>query len=73
MIIFYIAWAVIAVLSYVKSFSLIPVTGLLACCYLLTGMGWTNWAMFGVWLVIGLTIYFLYGHRKSKLATQAKS
>jgi len=73
MIIFYIAWAVIAVLSYVKSFSLIPVTGLLACLYLLTGMGWTNWAMFGVWLVIGLTIYFLYGHRKSKLAIQAKS
>jgi heme/copper-type cytochrome/quinol oxidase subunit 2 len=31
-------------------------------------MGWTNWAMFGVWLVIGLTIYFLYGHRKSNLA-----
>jgi amino acid transporter len=73
MIIFYIAWAVIAVLSYIKNFSLIPVIGLLACLYLLTGMGWTNWAMFGVWLVIGLTIYFLYGHRKSKLAIQAKS
>lgn len=68
MIIFYIVWAVIAVLSFVKNFSLIPVIGLMACCYLLTGMGWTNWAMFGVWLVIGLTIYFLYGYRKSKLA-----
>jgi APA family basic amino acid/polyamine antiporter len=68
MIIFYIVWAVIAVLSYVRNFTLIPVIGLLACCYLLTGMGWTNWAMFGVWLVIGLTIYFLYGYRKSNLA-----
>ncbi len=70
MIIFYVVWAVIAVLSYVRSFSLIPVIGLLSCCYLLTGMRWTNWAMFGAWLVVGLTIYFLYGRRHSKLAGQ---
>lgn len=68
MIIFYIFWIVIAVFSFIKSFSLIPVTGLLSCCYLLTGMGWTNWTMFAVWLAIGLLIYFSYGHRKSKLA-----
>ena len=71
MIIFYIAWATVAVLSYFKNFSLIPVIGLLSCFYLLTGMGWTNWAMFGVWLAIGLIIYFLYGYRKSRLAGQA--
>lgn len=70
MIIFYIVWAVIAFLCYLRSFSLIPVIGLLSCCYLLTGMRWTNWAMFGVWLVVGLTIYFLYGRRNSKLAGQ---
>lgn len=70
MIIFYVVWAVIAVLSYLRSFSLIPVIGLLSCCYLLTGMRWTNWAMFGAWLLIGLTIYFLYGRKKSKLAGQ---
>jgi len=68
MIVFYVVWVIMAVLSYIKSYSLIPVVGLLSCCYLLTGMGWTNWAMFGVWLVIGLVIYFLYGYRKSKLA-----
>jgi len=71
MIIFYIAWATVAALSYAKNFSLIPVIGLLSCFYLLTGMGWTNWAMFGVWLAIGLIIYFLYGYRKSKLAGPA--
>ena len=70
MIIFYIVWAVIAVLSYIRSFSLIPVIGLLSCCYLLTGMRWTNWAMFAAWLLIGLTIYFLYGRKNSKLAGQ---
>ncbi len=73
MIIFYIAWATVAVLSYVKNFSLIPVIGLLSCFYLLTGMGWTNWAMFGVWLAIGLIIYFLYGYRKSRLARQTNT
>ena len=68
MIIFYLFWIIIAIFSFIKNYSLIPVVGLLSCCYLLTGMGWTNWAMFGAWLLIGLVIYFSYGHRKSKLA-----
>lgn len=72
MIIFFIVWAVIAVLSYTRNFSLIPVIGLLSCCYLLTGMRWTNWAMFGAWLLIGLSIYFLYGRKRSKLAGNTK-
>jgi amino acid transporter len=73
MIIFYIVWAVIAVFSYIKNFSLIPVLGLLSCCYLLTGMGWTNWMMFAAWLLIGLVIYFSYGYRKSKLSGKIDS
>lgn len=68
MIIFYVVWVIIAILSFIKNYSLIPVLGLLSCCYLLTGMGWTNWMMFSVWLAIGLVVYFLYGYRKSKLA-----
>jgi len=68
MIIFYAFWLVISVFSFIKQFSLIPVVGVLSCSYLLTGMGWTNWTMFAVWLVIGLIIYLLYGYRKSKLA-----
>lgn len=69
MIIFYLVWVIIAGLSFVKEYSLIPVLGFLSCCYLLTGMGWTNWVMFFVWLLIGLVVYFLYGYKKSKLAT----
>lgn len=67
MAIFYLIWAILAVLAFIKNYSLIPLLGLLSCCYLLTGMGWTNWLMFGVWLVIGLVVYFIYGYRKSKL------
>lgn len=67
-VVFYIVWIVMAVLSFVKNYSLIPVLGLLSCFYLLTGMGTTNWIMFLVWLMIGLVIYFLYGYRHSRLA-----
>lgn len=70
MIVFYIVWVIIAILSFIKNYSLIPVLGLLSCCYLLTGMGWTNWLMFSVWLVIGLVVYLLYGYKKSKLNVQ---
>jgi basic amino acid/polyamine antiporter, APA family len=68
MIVFYFVWIIIAILSFIKSFSLIPVLGLLSCLYLLTGMGTLNWIMFLIWLLIGLVIYFLYGYRKSRLA-----
>ncbi|MBL7934270.1 MAG: amino acid permease [Bacteroidia bacterium] len=67
MMVFYLVWIIIAIFSFIKNYSLIPVLGLLSCCYLLTGMGWTNWMMFGVWLIIGLVVYLLYGYKKSKL------
>ncbi|MCG3166884.1 MAG: hypothetical protein POELPBGB_02667 [Bacteroidia bacterium] len=68
MIIFFIVCMVLAVFSFLKNFSLIPVLGVVSCCYLLTGMALSNWIWFTVWLVIGVVIYFLYGFRKSKLA-----
>ena len=68
MLVFYLLCAVVAVYSFLKEWSLIPVLGLLSCCYLLTGMAVSNWMWFGIWLVIGLLCYFAYGYRKSKLA-----
>jgi len=67
MLVFLILCIFMAVLSFLKNLSLIPVLGLVSCCYLLTGMEATNWVWFGVWLLIGLVVYFLYGYRKSKL------
>jgi len=69
MIIFFVVCALMTVLSFVKEYSLIPLLGLAPCCYLLTGMAWSNWKWFFVWLLIGLIFYFCYGYRKSKLAT----
>lgn len=67
MIAFFILTIVMTVLAFVKHLSLIPLLGLVSCCYLLTGMAVSNWKWFGVWLVIGLVIYFCYGFRNSKL------
>lgn len=50
-----------------QKWSLIPVIGLLVNFYLMTQLGVTNWLRFIIWLAIGLTIYFLYGFKKSKL------
>ena len=50
-----------------RDWSLIPSLGLASCGYLMTELGWTNWARFVIWLVIGLVIYFSYGRFNSKL------
>lgn len=50
-----------------RNISLIPCLGLLSCAYLMTELGITNWERFGIWLLIGLLIYFFYGYKHSKL------
>ncbi|WP_313805991.1 amino acid permease [Flavobacterium sp.] len=67
MVVFFILCVVMAVIAFMKNLSLIPLLGLISCCYLLTGMAVSNWKWFGVWLVIGLVFYFCYGYRNSKL------
>jgi amino acid transporter len=61
----------LAVLAFLKNLSLIPLLGLLACAYLLSESGATNWERFFVWLVIGLVCYFIYGSKHSKLRIAA--
>ncbi len=68
-LIFWPITLLVVVLAHLKNWSLIPVLGLLSCCYLLTGMAVSNWFWFAVWLVIGLACYFAYGYRHSKLAS----
>jgi amino acid transporter len=64
---FFAVCIVISVLAFLKNLSLIPVLGLISCCYLLTGMSTENWTWFGMWLVLGLIFYFSYGKKHSKL------
>lgn len=72
MLVFFIVFALIAFFSFLKNFSLIPVLGLLSCCYLLTGMAASNWIWFFIWFSIGIVIYFIYGYKKSKLAKRSR-
>lgn len=64
---FMIAALVLAVLSFLKSYSLIPVLGVLSCFFLMTEIGVTNWLVFGIWLIVGLAFYFNYGFKRSRL------
>jgi amino acid transporter len=68
LIVFLIGSAWLAVLCFTKRLSLIPVMGVLTCGYLMTELGLTNWIRFGIWLILGLVLYFVYGVRHSKLA-----
>lgn len=67
LVIYFIFAIFLAALTFIKNLSLIPVLGLYTCCYLLTGMRLSNWKWFGIWLVIGLAVYFMYGYKNSKL------
>ena len=69
MVLFIIICIVMCVLAFLKNLSLIPLLGLVSCCYLLTGMAVSNWMWFGCWLLIGLVIYFGYSRKNSKLNT----
>ncbi len=45
----------------------VSVLGIIVCAAMIAGLGWTNWARLGGWLVIGLFIYFFYSRKHSKL------
>jgi amino acid transporter len=59
---------VTGVLSFVKKYSVIPVVGALCCLYLMIEIPAISWMWFFIWMGIGLTIYFFYSRRRSKLA-----
>jgi APA family basic amino acid/polyamine antiporter len=47
----------------------IPILGVLACLFLMMGLPWITWVRFGLWLVVGMVVYFLYGFQRSRLRT----
>lgn len=73
MIVFWIICVIMAVLSFIKKFSLLPVLGMISCFYLMAQETHTVWMRFLIWLVIGLAIYFLYSYKNSKLGKAEKA
>jgi APA family basic amino acid/polyamine antiporter len=41
--------------------------GIALCIYLAAGLPAVTWWRFGIWLCIGLVLYFMYGFRRSGL------
>jgi basic amino acid/polyamine antiporter, APA family len=50
----------------------VSILGVLVCGSMIFGLGWPNWTRLGVWLVIGLVLYFSYGIKQSKLQRAAQ-
>ncbi|MEP7257309.1 MAG: amino acid permease [Flavitalea sp.] len=61
---------VMSLLTFIRNYSVIPIMGVMFCSYLLIEIPAKSWLWFFAWMAFGLTIYFLYGYRKSKLAGQ---
>jgi APA family basic amino acid/polyamine antiporter len=45
----------------------VTLAGAAACLYVMSGLPLHAWERFGIWLVIGIALYFSYGYRRSKL------
>src|SRR5687767_3569638 len=51
----------------VPALPLVSLTGAAACVYVMLGLPRHAWERFGIWLVLGMVIYFAYGFSHSRL------
>ena len=49
-------------------FPLLPIAGIVLIVIIIAGLDPVTWAVFAVWMVVGMAIYFGYSRRHSKLA-----
>jgi APA family basic amino acid/polyamine antiporter len=55
----------------VPALPIVSVAGAAACVYTMMGLPRSAWERFGIWLAIGLLLYFVYGFRHSRLRRHA--
>jgi APA family basic amino acid/polyamine antiporter len=72
LMLFFAIAVIITIWGMIKQFSLIPVMGLLTNLYLMAQLGITNWLRFGIWLAVGLIIYFTFSRKHSKLKVSSE-
>ncbi len=58
----------VAVFSFLRKYSVIPIVGAICCLYLMIEIPPVSWLWFFVWMLIGLVIYTLYSKKHSLLA-----
>ena len=52
---------------------LIPVLGILVCVLMMASLPIESWERLGIWMAIGVVIYFLYGHKHSLLRKEREA
>ena len=52
---------------------LVPLLGIGMCVYLMLGLPLVTWVRFGLWLLVGLVLYFSYGFWKSRLRAREEA
>jgi amino acid transporter len=67
-LVFTCIFIVVAILSFLRKFSIIPVVGAMCCLYLMIEIPPVSWLWFFVWMLIGLVIYTLYSKKHSLLS-----
>ncbi|MEO6214060.1 MAG: amino acid permease C-terminal domain-containing protein, partial [Vicinamibacterales bacterium] len=50
----------------------VSLLGAAACIYIMKGLPTHAWERFGIWLALGLALYFCYGYRRSRLRVGAR-
>jgi amino acid transporter len=66
-LVFVFILSIVALFSFLRKYSVIPVVGALCCLYLMIEIPAISWLWFFAWMGLGLVFYALYGSRKSKL------
>jgi amino acid transporter len=67
MVVFWLIAIIVAIMAFIKKWSLLPILGMVSCFYLMAQETHIVWMRFLIWLVIGLAIYFTYGYKNSRL------
>ncbi|UXA19322.1 APC family permease [Mycobacterium sp. SMC-4] len=50
---------------------LLPILAIIACVWLMLNLTGLTWIRFGIWMALGVAVYFLYGRRHSLLGKRA--
>src|SRR5690606_28926687 len=49
-----------------------PIISIVACLYLMINLPWVTWVRFGIWLAVGIVIYFAYSMGHSRVRGRAE-
>ena len=69
-LVFILILSIVAVLSFIRSYSVIPIIGALCCLYLMIEIPPISWLWFFIWMCLGLVLYSFYGRRNSLLSKE---